>query len=157
MSDYFGEHDPRKMPAYLFSGNVDINYDTAERADVSKQDYTVCPRHWYIDAAFTCRGCDNDFVFTADEQRFWYETMRFYVDSRPVKCNHCRKADRELKELRQEYDRDIAAAIQSNDTGPKRRLVEVIDALTDGGVHLPDRIRENRATLMLQIEKIRTA
>jgi len=79
--DVFGDTDPKKMPLHLFRGAVSIDYGTAVRADVSKQDYTVCPRHRYIDATFKCIDCGNDFLFSTDEQRFWYEQRRFYVDS----------------------------------------------------------------------------
>jgi hypothetical protein len=95
--DGFGNTDPLKMPLHLFHGAVSIDYATAVRADVTKQDYTVCPRHWYIDATFKCRDCDEDFLFSAQEQRFWYEQRRFYVDSQPVRCPECRKKERARK------------------------------------------------------------
>jgi Probable zinc-ribbon domain len=92
--DVFGDSDPKKMPPHLFHGAVSIDYGTAVRADVTKQDYSVCPRHWYIDATFKCIDCGLDFLFSADEQRFWYEQRRFYVDSQPTRCPACRKKER---------------------------------------------------------------
>ena len=95
--DIFGDTDPKKMPQHFFHGAVSINYDTAVRADVSKQDYTVCPRQWYIDSTFKCMDCCKDFLFSAEEQRYWYEQRRFYVDSKPTRCPACRKKERARK------------------------------------------------------------
>src|SRR5689334_8335773 len=95
--DVFGSSDSKKMPAHLFGGVRTMNYASAVRADVTKQDYTVCPRHWYVDAVFRCIDCGNDFLFSATDQRFWYEERRFYVDSRPNRCVACRKKERNRK------------------------------------------------------------
>ena len=95
--DVFGDTDPRKMPLHLFHGAVSLDYGTAMRAEVTKQDYTVCPRHWYIDATFKCIDCGKHFLFSADEQRFWYEQRRFFVDSIPTRCPACRKKERARK------------------------------------------------------------
>ena len=84
--DVFGDTDPRKMPTHTVLGCVRIDYDSAERADIAKQDFSVCPRHWYVDATFRCEECGCEFVFSAREQQFWYEERRFYVDSQPRRC-----------------------------------------------------------------------
>jgi hypothetical protein len=149
MSDFFGNTDPRKMPSHLFSRALHINYPTAVRADISKQDYSVCPRFWYIDAAFRCARCGQTFVFSAEEQRFWYEELRFYIDSRAKHCQTCRRDLRELKSLRQEYDRAVA---KDAEIDQKKRVLAILDALAEGGVQLPEKIRGNRDMLMKQIE-----
>jgi hypothetical protein len=92
--DIFGDTDPKKMPRHLFSDLRSMDYSTATRADVARQNYSVCPRHWYIDAIFKCVSCGEDFLFSVSEQRFWYESRRFYVDSRPIRCVACRKKER---------------------------------------------------------------
>jgi hypothetical protein len=69
----FGESDPHGMPPHFFWGHLRLNYASAIRADTSRQDFTVAPRHWYIDAIFRCVRCDGEFDFTAVEQRSWYE------------------------------------------------------------------------------------
>lgn len=99
--DIFGSTDAKKMPPHLFYGAVSIDYTTAVRADISKQDYTVCPRHWYVDAIFKCVDCGTEFLFSAKEQHFWYEERRFYVDSYPKRCPDCRKKERARKESAQ--------------------------------------------------------
>ena len=95
--DTFGDTDPRKMPMHLFYGAIKLDNDTAIRADITVQNYSVCPRHWYIDATFICDGCKQEFCFSATEQKYWYEALRFYVDSQPKKCKSCRQYERDRK------------------------------------------------------------
>jgi hypothetical protein len=133
----FGESDPRGMPPHFFWRHVGLDYDSAIRADTSKQDFSVAPRHWYIDAVFRCARCGGEFCFTAAEQKRWYEGYRFYVDSLPQECPACRRELRRLKSLRQEYDRIIAKALSSNDLNLKARVATIIDALCEAGADLP--------------------
>jgi hypothetical protein len=125
------------------------------KADISKQNFSICPRHWYIDATFRCAQCGRDFCFTTGEQKVWYEDYGFYVDSCAKRCLKCRRELRNLKALRQEYDRDIAAALQSDDCGMKERLADVIDLLCEGHDDLPEKIHDNRKMLAKQIARRR--
>lgn len=52
------------------------------------------PYFAFVDVTLHCEDCDTDFVFAAKEQQFWYETLKFYVQSRPKQCAACRKARR---------------------------------------------------------------
>lgn len=152
--DYFGETNPRQMPIHLFWGAKHLDYSTAVRASILKQNFTICPRHWYIDATFHCSRCGESFVFTAEEQKYWYEELSFWIDSLPKECASCRRELRELKALQQEYDRDIAAALlKSTDTVEKRRLVLLIEAMETGGLALADKVQENHRILLSQIAK----
>ncbi len=155
MFDLFGSRDPRKMPSHFFSGALYLDYPTAVRANITNQDYSVCPRHWYVDAAFRCVRCGKNFIFSAEEQRFWYEELGFYIDSRAKRCRECRSELRELKLLQQEYDREISAALKSaSELGRKKRLIDVINALDEGGVELPVKTQENRRILIKQTVRI---
>jgi hypothetical protein len=98
--------------------------------------------------------CGNIFIFSTGEQRFWYEEARFHIDSCPKQCRDCRRELRELKALRQEYDRDIIAALLGrSDLDKKKRLVEVVEALDCGGIQLPEKVLEHRRMLEKQIER----
>jgi len=141
------------MPPHFFWRAKAIAYDTALRADVEKQDYSVAPRHWYIDAEIICDACGKAFLFSAAEQRVWYETYRFYVDSFPCKCVGCRRAARHMKDLRQRYDAHIAEALRGHDKDIKRTLVEIIDALQEGGITLELKVQENRRVLLRHLAK----
>ena len=154
--DSFGDSDPRKMPGHLFWGVRHLEYSTAVRANVSQQNCSICPRHWYVDAAFHCSRCGQSFVFTADEQKYWYEQLKFWIDSIPMECGKCRKELRELRALQQEYDRDIASAMsKSTSVDQKERLAAVIEAIETGGVTLAAKVIENRRILLSQIQKSR--
>jgi hypothetical protein len=147
----FGSDDPRDMPAHFFYRSLRVNYETAVRADTDKQNCSICPRHWYADAIFPCDRCGAQFAFTAAEQRAWYEDYGFWVDSLPRHCLACRQDLRNLKALRQEYDRSVAHAVRHGDLASKKRLAGVIDQLYELGGELPARINENRRQLASQI------
>ena len=152
--DYFGETSSVNMPRHFFGQCLHINHDSAIRADVSRQNYSVCPRHWYVDATFKCSRCSETFCFTVAEQKRWYEELGFYVDSYAKACPACRRNDRQRKLLRQEYDRDIESTLQSKDVESKKHMANVIDALYSCGTDLPNKIHENRKVLGKQIDRI---
>ena len=51
----------------------------------------------YFDVPLRCEDCGSKFVFEASEQRFWYEELKFWVQSRPKQCAACRKIRRDRK------------------------------------------------------------
>ena len=142
-----GRDDPRDMPPHLFSGSIRLDYATAVRSDPEKQNCSICPRYWYVDAIFRCRRCGDEFSFSAAEQRVWYEEYGFWVDSLPRHCVACRRELRELKRLRQEFDLTVASTLQRGDPDQKRRLADIIDQLYELGGELPPRINEHRRRL----------
>ena len=91
----FGEHDPAWMPRHLFAGALHLDFASAVRAGISGQRFTVCPRHWYVDATIACADCEKPFGFGVKEQRFWYEELRLFIDSFPNQCPDCRRRRRE--------------------------------------------------------------
>lgn len=149
----FGINDPRDMPMHLFFGVVRMDYRTAVRANVEAQNCSICPRYWYIDATFACERCGDEFTFSAAEQRLWYETYRFWVDSIPKRCLACRRDARHAKVLRQEYDRDIATVLERGDRESRKRLAAIIDRLCEFGTELPARVHDNRRRLAEQIAR----
>jgi hypothetical protein len=152
MSD-FGRDNPREMPRHLFFGTVGLDYGSAVRANVDRQNCSICPRYWYVDATFTCRECGARFTFSAAEQRVWYEDCGFWIDSLPAHCLDCRRRLRTLKAIRQEYDREIAHALETRDVDTKNRLATLIDLLYEIGGELPPRITEHRRRLANAIAK----
>jgi hypothetical protein len=151
MNGDFGQDNPREMPPHFFNGSVRIDYSSAVRSNAEKQNCSICPRYWYVDAVFPCERCNSEFAFTAAEQRTWYEEYAFWVDSLPKHCLPCRQQLRKLKAARQEYDRNVEQALNSPDTELKRRLTNVIDQLYELGGDLPARINENRRRLARQL------
>ena len=141
------------MPLQLLPGALRLDYDSAIKADITKQEPDISPRYWYIDATIPCDRCRSDFLFSAGEQKAWYEDYRFYVWSFPKQCQPCRRELRHLKALRQEYDREIAGALRSADVDLKTRIATVIDELCEAGIALPDKALDKRSILAKQIAR----
>ena len=78
----------------------------AVRGDVRKQNreqfFSHAPHYFYVDVERVCVQCDGDFVFSAKEQKYWYETLRFHFDSIAIRCPRCRGRRRTEKALRQQ-------------------------------------------------------
>ena len=59
----------------------------------------------YYDVERKCRDCHRMFIFFAAEQRYWYETLRFPIESDCVRCYPCRKDQQRLTRAKNNYDR----------------------------------------------------
>ena len=53
--------------------------------------YGYLPK-FYIDKVFTCRDCGSEELWTAEQQKWWYEEAKGHIDSFAVRCRACRKA-----------------------------------------------------------------
>ncbi len=63
----------------------------AIKADISKHTYIGSTEHYfYIDNPRKCTSCKKSYVFTASEQKFWYEIARLPTDATPDFCKACR-------------------------------------------------------------------
>ena len=60
------------------------------------------PYFAYYDRTLTCTDCQASFVFSAREQQYWYETLTFWVQSRPKQCPACRRKRRQDKQAQAE-------------------------------------------------------
>lgn len=78
--------------------------DTAILADTSVQNYSMYPIEIYVDIEKQCRDCGRWFIFFAQEQKYWFEVLRFYVDADCVKCIECRKKEQNIKNMMREYE-----------------------------------------------------
>lgn len=87
--------DPRlhvgKMPAEAIAA------DPARLAH--NNTYGTLPS-FYVDRAFKCRDCGSDEVWTAKQQKWWYEEQQGAIDSVAVRCRPCRLARRAAIEAR---------------------------------------------------------
>lgn len=141
---------PEFLPRALFQNCVRVDPNSAERANESLQRFVVMGRAWYVDATLLCGRCGFEFLFAVSEQRFWYEELKFYVDSFPRLCPACRHHQK----IRTSYDANIAAALASSDLEIKRQVIDLINQLDDQIDPLPDAICINRKRLEKQIQSI---
>ena len=98
---------------------------TAVIANTALQNYAMYPRSVYADLLRECRTCSRPFVFYANEQRFWYETLRLPVDVDCVNCPPCRKRGHRLKGCQFRY----AAALHAPRLDAKAMKTFVDDTL----------------------------
>ena len=51
----------------------------------------------YVDKAFACRECGKEEVWTATQQKWWYEVAKGHIDSIAVRCRTCRRKEQQRK------------------------------------------------------------
>jgi hypothetical protein len=51
-----------------------------------------CPPRFYSDYTYMCEDCGREQVWTAEQQRWWYEVAKCPLYSRAVRCQDCREA-----------------------------------------------------------------
>jgi len=83
---------------------------TAILPNEASQNYTLFPRRIYADLLKQCQACARPFLFYANEQRFWYETLRIPVDADCVMCPPCRKHAHRVKAALLRYEKALQAA-----------------------------------------------
>lgn len=74
------------------------------------------PPLFYENRKFTCRDCGAKEVWTAEQQRLWYEVWRGPVQAVAVRCRTCRKKlqrrkieqKKHMEEMAQRKQRKVA-------------------------------------------------
>ena len=56
------------------------------------------PPFWYADEWLDCYECGAEFKNTAEQKRYWYETLQIPIHVRFDRCPTCRRARREARE-----------------------------------------------------------
>jgi hypothetical protein len=86
------------------------------------------PNFAYVDQPRSCEDCKKDFLFSASEQAFWYETLQFVAYSVPKQCPDCRKTRRKAKGVHLELGR-----IQAQFSGSVAELMQLADLYLELG------------------------
>ena len=89
--------------------------ESAIPANLQRQSDATFPRGWYVDVLKKCRDCRRQFIFYAEEQRHWYETLGFTIDADCVRCPICRKADQTLRRRFQRFSNAIGRTDLTDD------------------------------------------
>jgi Probable zinc-ribbon domain len=73
--------------------------ETRIPADTSQQapNNSYSPPLFYEDTPFTCVDCGKEEIWTATQQKWWYEVAKGEIYSRAVRCRECRRVLREPK------------------------------------------------------------
>lgn len=67
-----------------------VEADPAELAH--NNTYGLLPLY-YMDKAFTCRDCGSEELWTAKQQKWWYEVAKGNINSTAVRCRACRRRE----------------------------------------------------------------
>lgn len=80
------------------------------KADLSKQtpNNSYSPPLYYEDVSFACRDCGAECVWTAEQQRLWYEQWGGPVQSAAVRCRACRQRVRREKIEQKKHMQKVA-------------------------------------------------
>jgi hypothetical protein len=80
-------HAVERVPVNTERLKPDNSYDTPEFAK----------RGYYLDQPFQCQDCGVQEVWTARQQRWWYEIAQGGVWTTANRCRSCRRKERERK------------------------------------------------------------
>jgi hypothetical protein len=50
-------------------------------------------RGYYVDTPFRCQACGKEEIWTATQQKWWYEIAKGYVYSIATRCRACRRRE----------------------------------------------------------------
>jgi hypothetical protein len=100
---------------------------TAIHADQSAQHPMTFQFTHYYDIDRSCVDCGHRFIFFAEEQKHWYETLKFYGGVNCVRCIECRKKRQNLAKAQRTY----ASLLQKSELAP-----EDLQRLIDSGLEL---------------------
>lgn len=71
-------------------------HERADRSVLLRYNNTYGPLPvFYVARPFVCRDCGAREVWTAKQQKWWYEVAHGHIDSSAVRCLACRRARRE--------------------------------------------------------------
>lgn len=63
---------------------------------------------FYEDSEFKCKDCGNYSIWSAEDQKWWHETMKKPLEIIAVRCTACRQNRRSEKALQKEHMREMA-------------------------------------------------
>jgi hypothetical protein len=52
---------------------------------------------FYVDKLVVCKECGKEEIWTAEQQKWWYEVAKGNINSDAIKCRDCRKKEKERK------------------------------------------------------------
>jgi len=80
-----------------------IESGKAIQSDFTKQKYCdYFPHLAYYDKIINCETCQQDFLFSKEEQQYWFENLQFWVQTKCINCKNCRKEKRDKATLNTE-------------------------------------------------------
>ena len=69
--------------------------------------YGLLP-NFYVDKPFVCRDCGVKEIWTAKQQKWWYEVAKGHIDSTAIRCRRCRNIIKKEKEKQKKNMEEMA-------------------------------------------------
>ncbi|MCU7806640.1 MAG: zinc-ribbon domain-containing protein [Candidatus Thiodiazotropha sp. (ex Semelilucina semeliformis)] len=85
-------------------GSVESNLDELGHNNT----YGLLPLY-YVDLPYICRDCGSEEVWTAKQQKWWYEEIKADINSYAVRCFACRKKIRDEKAEQKRHMEEMAS------------------------------------------------
>jgi hypothetical protein len=79
------------------AGNWQSRIAVDPRLPLSSRPCELWP-DFYVDQPFTCRDCGAQEIWTALQQKWWFETAKGTVKSSDGRCRDCRAAEKARRE-----------------------------------------------------------
>lgn len=89
------------------------------------QQYSWNPHYAYFDTDKTCGHCGVAFVFSKEEKKYWYEDLKFWVDSEPANCTECRRTIRQYKMENRTLSEILKKAHRDLTTPELEKVIEI--------------------------------
>lgn len=99
----------------------------------------------YFDAKRICRKCRRPFLFFAEEQKHWYEVLKFPLEADCLECVPCRKEEQHLHRAQREY-----AALLADPARSEEQTLDLVERgvlLVESAVHANKSLPRLRALL----------
>jgi hypothetical protein len=115
---------------------------TAVEADLERQAFSPVPVLYYFDLERKCVDCGRAFIFFAEEQQHWYETLGFDLSANCIRCTDCRNRQHGLERQRRRYEELFQR--ESRTVDETLEMADCSLALIEGGafhVRQAERIR----------------
>lgn len=109
----------KNHPDWFWACDECIGTGRGVMPDVSKVNVSMgTPFAAYVDRQFRCEDCQTDAVFSASEQKHWFETLGFLIWVYPKQCAACRARRRSKSRA----NLTLARSLENLDTSDPTQL-----------------------------------
>ena len=70
---------------------IEAGFVLADAAELQHNNTYGSLPTYYLDMPFTCVDCGSEEVWTAKQQKWWYEIAKGNISSTAIRCRSCRK------------------------------------------------------------------
>jgi Probable zinc-ribbon domain len=120
---------------------------TAIVADPARQQGSEKGITHYFDLEMRCKGCKRQFIFFAEEQKYWFEELGFNMLVRCENCCECRQKKRGHARQRARYE--ALHQLEDRSAEQNLELAELCLALVASGTFTRKKLRHEFARRLL--------